>query len=367
MNIKSNVMAVFRHQKPERIPWLTYDIPYPMLPRGAWERELRNKGLGLIGLMGFYPCGNVYISRMPNVEVIQKVSIENKRTIISTTYNTPVGSITKKEDFSISPPNPWIIEYPIKDVSDYRVVKFMVEDTMYETNYDAFYWADKHIGEDGFIRADCSTPFQNLLIRFTGYRRLLVDLYRHKEQVEDLLSIMEEKYFEVIRILAESPVEVIGIDGNVNGRITNPKLFAKYLLPLYQKASEILHSKGKIVSVHMDGALSPLKMLIPDTGIDVVEAFTPPPMGDLSVKEARNAWGDQIIIEANFPENVCLQGVDMIRKVTMDLLKQAAPGDGFILSVTEDIPYRAPNDVLEESLRAITDVMWEHGKYPIRI
>jgi uroporphyrinogen-III decarboxylase len=367
MNIRDDVMAVFRHRKPDRIPWLTYDIPYPMLPRGSWERELRNKGLGLIGLMGFYPCGNVYISKMPNVEIVQKVRIENKRTIISTTYNTPVGSVTKEEDFSISPPNPWILKYPIKDVSDYKVVRFMVEDTVYEKNYDAFYWADRHIGEDGFIRADCSSPFQNLLIRFAGYQRLLVDLYKHREQVEDLLSIMEEKYFEVIRILAESPVEVIGIDGNVNGRITDPKLFSKYLLPLYQKASEILHSKDKIVSVHMDGALSPLTDLIPETGIDVVEAFTPPPMGDLSLKEARNAWGDRIIIEANFPENVCLQGVDAIKKFTLDILKQVAPGDSFILSVTEDIPYRAPNDVLEASLRAITEVMWKHGRYPIKI
>jgi len=49
-----------------------------------------------------------------------------------------------------------------------------------------------------------------------------------------------------------------------------------------------------------------------------------------------------------------------------ELLGKIAPGDGFMLTVTEDIPYRAPNDILEASLRIITDIMWEHRKYPIR-
>lgn len=34
MTTRENIMAVYNHEKPERIPWLTFDIPYPMLPRG---------------------------------------------------------------------------------------------------------------------------------------------------------------------------------------------------------------------------------------------------------------------------------------------------------------------------------------------
>jgi len=367
MNIRENVMAVFHHEKPERIPWLTYDIPYPMLPRGSWERELRNMGLGIIGLMGFYPCGNVYVTEMPNVKIEQRPMMQGNRRIITTIYHTPVGSASKKEDLTISPPNPWIMEYPIKSLSDYEVVKFIFEDTAYKPNYEAFIWVDKHIGDDGFVRADCKSPFQTLLIDFMGYQRLAIGLYRHRKEFESLLKIMEKKYYEIIHILADSPAEVIGIDGNINGRVTSPRLFEKYLLPLYKNASEILHKKNKIVSVHMDGALASLKDLIPKTGIDVVEAFTPPPLGDLPLSEARDSWGEDIIIEANFPETICLQGVDAIKRCTKELLRTVAPGDGFILSVTEDIPYREPNDILERSLRAITEVMWKYGRYPIKI
>jgi len=367
MNIRENVMAVLHREHPERIPWLTYDIPYPMLPRGSWERELRNKGLGIIVLMGFQPCGNIYVAEMPNVEIEQRVTVQGKRTIVTTIYHTPVGKVTKKEDLSRSPPNPWVIEYPIKSLSDYEVVKFIVEDTVYEPNYEAFLWMDKHVGEDGFVRVDCRSPFQSLLLDFMGYQRLAIEVYRHRREFEDLLKVMEKKYFEVIKILADSPAEVIGIDGNINGRVTSPKFFEKYLLPVYKKANDILHSKGKITSAHMDGALACLKDLIPETGLDVVEAFTPPPLGDLSLSEARQAWGDDIIISANFPETVCLKGVEAIKSFTKDILREIAPGDNFMLTVTEDIPYREPNDILEPSLRAITEVMWKYGKYPISL
>lgn len=366
-SIRENVMAVLHREPPERIPWLIYDIPYPMLPRGSWERELRNMGLGIIGLMGFYPCGDIYVAEMPNVEIEQRISMRGKRKIVTTIYHTPIGSVTKKEDWSVSPPNPWVIEYPFKSPSDYDIIRFIIEDTEYTPNYEAFLWIDKHVGDDGYVRAGCRSPFQSLLLDWMGYRMLFVELHRNKHEVERLLNLMEKKYFELIRILADSPVEVISIDGNINGKITNPKLFEKYLLPVYKRASDILHSKGKVTSAHMDGALKCLKDLIPKTGLDVVEAFTPPPLGDLSLSEARESWNEKIIISANFPETVCLEGVEAIERCTLEILRTIAPGDAFMLTVTEDIPYKEPNDVLEVSLRTITKIMHKHGKYPIKI
>ncbi len=64
---------------------------------------------------------------------------------------------------------------------------------------------------------------------------------------------------------------------------------------------------------------------------------------------------------------MCLQGVAAVERFTKEMLREVAPGDGFMLTVTEDIPYREPNDILEPSLTAITEVMWKHGKYPIKL
>ena len=67
--------------------------------------------------------------------------------------------------------------------------------------------------------------------------------------------------------------------------------------------------------------LSVFKNLIAQTGVDVIEAFTPPPIGDLSVAEARKAWGEKTIIWVNFPETVFLYGEESTKEYTIDLLK----------------------------------------------
>jgi hypothetical protein len=368
MTIRENIMAVYNHEKPERIPWLTFDIPYPMLPRGAWERELRNKGLGVAVVMAFHSAGNIYTTEMKNVEVEQRPEEKGGKSILTTTYHTPVGSISKKELIGISPPNPWILEFPIKSISDYKVAEFIFQTTVYQPNYEKYLWADKHLGSDGYVLVQTGySPFQNLLIKHLGFEGLFTHIYDHTAEFEHLFEVLKKNYMEIVRIIADSPAEVVGIDGNISGIVTSPKLFELYVMPVYQKASEILHAKNKIVQVHFDGSLKPYKDLIPETGIDVIEAFTPPPVGDLSISEARLAWGENIIIEANFPESIFLQGVEATKKFTLDILKEVAPGDGFILSITEDIPYQPPHDLLEESLRAVTEVMWEYGKYPVRL
>ncbi len=357
MTIRENAMAVFHRKEPERIPWLTYVIGN-MLPRGSWERELRNKGLGIIVSPRFSQMGPIYTVDMPNVEVIQRPIVQGTKKFLITTYRTPVGEVSKKERLDISY-IPWISEHMIKDVSDYDVVKFIYEDIVYHPNYESYIWLDEQVGEDGYVLAHVGyTPFQELVVKIMGLPRVSIDLYKHSEEFKELLNVVEKKQEQAFQIVADSPAEVVQMGRSVE---LGPKIFEKFDLPFYQKWVQSFHEKEKVVVTHLDGKLASMRYVIPKTGVDVVEAFTPPPQGDLSLSEARNIWRDKMIICANFPESVCLSGVEAVKKCALEILKSVAPGDNFMLSITEDIH---PN-LLERSLRAITEVMCKHGKYPI--
>ena len=75
----------------------------------------------------------------------------------------------------------------------------------------------------------------------------------------------------------------------------------------------------------MDGKLKCLKSLIAKIPIDVVEAFTSPPMGDLTLAEARAAWKDKVI-GLNFPESVILEGLDAVKKQRHEDPKRGGSG-----------------------------------------
>ena len=110
----------------------------------------------------------------------------------------------------------------------------------------------------------------------------------------------------------------------------------------------------------MDGRLRTLKSLIAKTKLDAIEAFTPPPMGDLPVKEAKEAWGDKVIW-MNFPEETFLKTSRDIISYTLKLLKEMAPGLGYIISITEDIR----PEHFRKGIKALTETLYKYGDLPI--
>jgi len=93
------------------------------------------------------------------------------------------------------------------------------------------------------------------------------------------------------------------------------------------------------------------------TDLDYIEAFTPAPDTDMSVREAREAWPDKVLW-LNFPSSVHLRSDAEVERVTVDLLEQAGTPDGLIMGVTEDMP---PNR-WQGSCTAIMDGLERHAR-----
>lgn len=171
---------------------------------------------------------------------------------------------------------------------------------------------------------------------------------------------MAAKDDEILSCIANSPAEFVWCPDNISGEITGPPWFDQHLAPYYDKAASRLHRAGKKLVAHMDGMMARLKEQVASTPLDVIEAFTPAPDTDLTLREAREAWPDKALW-INYPSSVHLQPADRICEHTQQLLRQAAPGAGFAIGITENIPA----DVAERSLTAITETINRHGLCPL--
>ena len=350
MNIRERALAVYRGEEPDRIPWLIYDV---LCPRGSMARRLRNKGLGL------KVSASVLREETPHVHV----ETRTLGSVVHRTFHTPIGDLAAKERIGLreGAGGSWTIEHPVKSLSDFEVAEFIVEDTIYLPDYDPFVEAERNLGDDGivFVWAGRS-PLQQMQIELMGYRTFAIALWRHRREFERLLRVLERKMAERYQVIAESPAEIVNGTDNINSEIVSPKLFEKYVAPFHNTQARLLHKKGKILEDHMDGRLKHLKDLISKMDLDVVEAFTPPPMGDLPLVEARSAWKGKVI-SLNFPESVFLEGSEAVGKRALEVLEEAAPGDNFMVTITEDIP----SDYRWAGLSAITDVLQRKGVYPL--
>lgn len=84
--------------------------------------------------------------------------------------------------------------------------------------------------------------------------------------------------------------------------------------------------------------------------LDIVEAFTPIPTGNVTVEEARQAWPDKILW-MNFPSSVHTESPEVIREEAIEILREAAPGNGFIIGITEDVVEDVRPTAYKSSLR----------------
>ncbi len=356
MRIKERVMQALMWGEPDFVPWIPKKGHTPRDPE-VLDRLLK-LGMGLS-----YPVG-VVKTTTPNVTSETKIVGNHK--LIS--YNTPVGSVSEKIRTNLPTEggergDTWRVERLIKDPDDYKVVRFMVEDRVQEPNYGELDKMKDQVADHGVLLTGTGyTPLMQLIVNYMGFKRLVIDLRRRREMVEDLMEAMDQKMMESMKIVSRSPPDLVNIGDNIDGLMVNPDLFTRYCIPYYQKYSEILHSGGKIAQSHMDGRLKCLKEIMTETGLDVVQAFTPPPMGDLSIKEAREAWDEKLAIWVNIPEVIFYREPHGVEEYIHSLLRQGSPGRGLVFGITETVPPSRR----DQSLEAVTRAVMKHGRLPVQ-
>lgn len=357
MKLRERILALLRGDLPDKLPFVHCDRHFP---RGGVERDVRNRGLGLLC---YRPC---FIESVSRVEVMTKTEGD----ILTRTYSTPVGSITERLKFGVGygqgrygrdwkGMQPRRIEFAVKNPEDYDVLRFIVENTHYKPYYYAIEDQKKRLGDDGIVVARLLySPFQRLLLHWVG-PRLYIHHARQRELVEAVYTILEERYeAELFPIAADSPSEVVIYGDNIDGVLMSPRIFEQYHLPSYAKCAKILHAKGKLLDVHMDGRLRNISNLIANSAIDIVEAFTPPPMGDLSIEEALSIW-EKKILWVNFPSSVSvLMGPSDVKKYLVEQLELMIPGARLLIIASTE------NYLPEENLMAMTEIM-ERARLPL--
>jgi len=281
-------------------------------------------------------------------------------------YETPIGEVREKVRGNLPSEggersDSWRVEHFIKEDDDYKVIEYIFENMKINPKYEEFKLVEDNLGEDGIVCTSLGyTPFMDLFINYMGIKKLAFEIHRNTERLEGLLEVMAEKKREICKVIADSPAEIVLLGDNIDEVLIGPKLFEKYCLPYYQEYAEILHKRKKIAGSHMDGRLRKLRDLIKDSRLDFLHGFTPPPVGNLSVKEARESWNRRIALWLNIPETLFYE-TERLESFVKNLLKEAAPGDGFMLGITETVPPAKRN----AAYMTIMNAVLKYGKYPI--
>jgi hypothetical protein len=365
MNFRTRISAVLHHETPDQIPFAPYDN---LVPRGDFERMLRNQGMGL--------C----LRRSSIWEETPHISVETKDEgdIAVKIYHTPKGDLTtrskthvgriKDDDLDLE------VEGLVKGVEDYAAAIYMIDDTILHLDRNIFADAMRDIGTDGIVRdTGLKPPYgatRYLYGSTSGLSNWAQDQHDYPEEFEKLVQAIIRREEKRLELIESSPTEFISL-GDIDGT-WGPEKIRKYDLPLYKKWVPRLKAKGKITALHAHANnLSRFKELVLEIGCDVIEAFTPPPVGDLSLVDARTAWGTDTIIWINFPETIFWSGAEATKRYTIDLIHSDSARNALVIGFTEMGIWGAMTDEIErifkEGTVAILNAIAECGNFPTMV
>jgi hypothetical protein len=374
VNAPERVRAVLHHETPDQVPFVPYEH---LVPRGEFIREMRNRGMWLCTA-----CTPTYWSEWPHV----RFTTSTKGTVTTTLWETPEGSVASRCRTHLSREVASRVLYGnagvernvleegfIKDVQDYTPVIFAIEDEVLHEDYVNYEYAVRDFREDCLVRvAGLSSPYDASYSYFgertsdgsANWSRAQTD---HPDLFTELLEALERRQERLFRVIADAPGEVMQLTGLSGwyGPSYSPEQFEKHSLPFFRKYVPLLRKEGRLLSVKADTPnLSSFADLVPEIGVDILEGFTPPPVGDLSLPEARAAWGDELVIWVNFPESIFWEGAEATRSYTFDLLR-GDPGGALVLGMTVIGTSRIVDEqtaqVFEAGMRAIMDAVEAHG------
>ncbi|MFH1566712.1 MAG: hypothetical protein ABIL09_01845, partial [Gemmatimonadota bacterium] len=276
MTPRKRVEAILRGDLPDRVPLTMYEC---MIPQCAAERQLRNEGCCIV-----YRT-SVYATHTPNVVTRSEHFQVDGVAYVRTEHRTPAGTVS-----SLARPagfTSWTVEHLFKGPEDYAVLRSMVQDQRYEETYDAYRRKEADLGEDFILRAAIGgTPLHTIMIAWMGVETFAVEWAERRDEVLGLCELMTARQREVYRLVARSPASHANYGGNEVPEVMGVERFARYCVPLYDAAAAELHEHGVLLGSHLDGNNRAWAHLVAASGLDYVEAFTPPPDCDLSVREA---------------------------------------------------------------------------------
>jgi hypothetical protein len=350
MSIKNRILSVYRNQLPDKLPFAMYNTYHRP---GTVERHARNSGMGILE---FYPVVSLlappwllwpgYMSEVKNSNFNINYSWDNGRLIEVRTIETPVGKLSTHIRKDSSYGSSWVEQPYIKSTEDYKIMQYIVENTVFTYQGKMIKQKMKDMGDDGVIlgRID-RAPYQKLIVELTKPENFFIDLFTNPGPIEELIQAMAFREEEQLEMALNSEVQVIWQVDNITSDMTPPDMFEKYNLPIYRRNGEKIKEAGKVYAVHFDGKILALADQINETRIDVIDSFSMPVMGgDVEIEEALKLWPDKVLCP-NFPTSLCSADEKEIINYIGEMYRSFG-GKPFMIQLSEDFDIELYDHIL---------------------
>ena len=295
--------------------------------------------------LGLYNTKSVFYTI--EMDVDYEVSHNGGET--TTVYHTPYGDLTASthlDDAMVLAGinQPHITNPAVKDHEDYKKIAYIFDHITIKPRYEYYYLLKEPIGDRGPVvgfQYEGGSPMHGLLKEMSRFEQFWYDYFDYIEEMEECCESIRRVMREILRVVADSPSEILYVGANYDFMTTNPNMFKQYITDDLRWSSDFLHSKGKYCLTHTDGENKRLVDEYVEAHIDIADSVCPAPMTSLSLADHREAFQNKICIWGGIAAISVLESsmTDyQFEKYVNEMLEQCGDGRRLILGVADSVP-----------------------------
>ncbi|MGB9727194.1 MAG: uroporphyrinogen decarboxylase family protein [Nitrososphaeria archaeon] len=196
---------------------------------------------------------------------------------------------------------------------------------------------------------------------FSPSTHMMVWLHRNP----DILKMWLEYYLRVNIERAKAKIDA-GAEGIIEnddyattmGPMISPKYFRDLIIPNLKRLCDVVHKKGAFFIKHTDGNISLILEDIVNTGIDGIHPIEK--KAGMDIGQVKKLYGKRVCVIGNIEGSLGGdRGREHIVNETLELLKNVAPGGGYIMTTSNVIT----SDAKVENFLAWIDTVKKFGRY----
>ena len=252
--------------------------------------------------------------------------------------NTPKGDLTSTSAMCIQDYSTSVIEYFIKDETD--IEKYLsLPFPEIKVNPSLYYKAEQDMGDRGIIMTNFGSNPGGSAVELCGSetfalfsitnRELLYELCENRKKI--ILSILEKlKEYRIGHFFSMQGEEYI------TPPLHGQKDFYDFNVKYDKQIIDSVHDMGGKMHIHSHGSIKKVIEGFIDMGVDVLHPFEAPPLGDITIKEAKDKVKNKICIEGNIEISLMYEKTpEEIIEITTNLIEEGFyDNKGLIVSPT---------------------------------
>lgn len=362
MTSRERLMITMRNGQADRVPCTANTFAPSMFELAGEEMAARLiQEMDVLLDVHVVPDAEWYLG----AEYMERRKIIEEGNIVTEIIDTPKGplrQVLRRDPGMLD----WCEEHWFKDESD--VEKFLSfpyrppQPDMTELNY----WQER-LGDEGiamvvFGDAVC---LPGLWFRPNQFMLQCMD---NLPMIQDLLEVANERVKDFIVNAAKLGVEVFRFSGAelTAQNLMGPGWFEKLVFPYDKELVDVAHEHGCIAYTHCHGKVSAFLDGLADTGTDALDCLEREPLGDMTLREAKERIGDRVCLSGNLDDFLVIasKSSEEVRQEAIDCIRQAGEGGGYILGGTASGMYTPE---MAENFLVMAEVAREYGTYPLSL